>query len=174
MGETPRILIIAGPNGAGKTTFATEYLLAEADCRTFVNADLIASGLNPFEPSAVALRAGRLMLEMISELTEKRETFAFETTLSGRLYLRLIPLWQEAGYRVELHFLYLNSATLAISRVMERVRVGGHSVPDDVVRRRYDRGWRNFQEIYQDLVDEWFVYDNSGTMPVILAHGVKE
>lgn len=173
MGETPRILIIAGPNGAGKTTFATEYLLAEADCPTFVNADLIASGLNPFAPSAVELRAGRLMLERIGELTEKRETFAFETTLSGRLYLRLIPVWQGVGYRVVIHFLYLNSANLAIRRVADRVRAGGHSIPDDVVLRRYGRGWRNFQELYRDLADEWFVYDNSGATPIVLASGVK-
>ena len=171
MAGAPKILIIAGPNGAGKTTFAKEYLLSEADCPRFVNADLIASGLSPFEPSAVEFRAGRLMLEMINELSGKGESFAFETTLSGRLYIRSIPRWQEEGFRVTLHFLYLNSPELAISRVMDRVRAGGHSVPDDTVRRRYAKGWHNFQVIYRDLVDEWVVYDNSGAMPVVFDGG---
>lgn len=171
MEEKPKVLVIAGPNGAGKTTFATEYLLAEAGIPRFVNADLIASGLSPFEPSSVSFRAGRLMLEMINELTERAESFAIETTLSGGLYQRWISLWQEVGYYVELHFLYLNSVDLALSRVMERVRSGGHNVPDEIVRRRYKKGWRNFEEVYRDLVDEWTVYDNSGSQPVILASG---
>ncbi|MCY4094290.1 MAG: zeta toxin family protein [Gammaproteobacteria bacterium] len=173
MAETPRVLIIAGPNGAGKTTFATEYLLADANIPRFVNADLIASGLSPFEPSSVGFRAGRLMLQMINELTKKEASFAIETTLSGGLYRRWISLWHEVGYYIELHFLYLNSADLAISRVMARVRSGGHNVPDEIVRRRYKKGWRNFEEVYRDLVDEWTVYDNSGSQPVILASGVK-
>ena len=174
MAEKPKVLIIAGPNGAGKTTFATEYLLAEADISRFVNADLIASGLSPFEPSAVGFRAGRLMLEMIKELSVREDSFAIETTMSGGLYRRWIPLWRERGYYVELHFLYLNSADLAVSRVMERVRSGGHDVPHEIVRRRYKKGWRNFEEIYRRLVDEWTVYDNSGTEPVIVASGLKE
>ena len=170
-GEGPRVLILAGPNGAGKTTFANEYLLDEANCRRFVNADLIASGLNPFEPEVAALQAGRLMLDTIKELSEKGESFAFETTLSGRGYIRWISSWQATGYRVALHFLTLNSPTLAVARVRERVRAGGHSVPDSVVRRRYERGWHNFQTIYQDMVDQWVLYDNSGVGPVILASG---
>lgn len=173
MVEKPKVLIIAGPNGAGKTTFATEYLLAEGDIPRFVNADLIASGLSPFEPSAVGFRAGRLMLEMIKELTERVESFAIETTLSGSLYRRWIPIWQERGYYVELHFLYLRSANLAISRVRERVRSGGHNLPDDIVRRRYKKGWRNFRGTYRDLTDKWIVFDNSGTSPVVLASGTK-
>ena len=173
MEKKPKVLIIAGPNGAGKTTFATEYLLSEANIPRFVNADLIASGLSPFEPSAVGFRAGRLMIEMMNELTEGEESFAIETTLSGGLFRRWISLWQEKGYYVELHFLYLRSANLAISRVMERVRSGGHHVPDHIVRRRYDKGWLNFRTIYWQLADKWIVYDNSGTKPIILTSGMK-
>ena len=113
------------------------------------------------------------MLETIKELTEKRESFAIETTLSGQLYSHWIPLWKEKGYRVEIHFIYLTSANLAISRVADRVRSGGHDMPDAVVRRRYEKGWRNFEKIFRDLADSWTVYDNSGTLPVIVASGVR-
>lgn len=134
MEEKPKVLVIAGANGAGKTTFATEYLLAEARIPRFVNADLIASGLNPFDPSSVQFRAGRLMLERMTELTGIGESFAIETTLSGRLYERWIHKWQDEGFFVEIHFLYLDSDDLAISRVQERVRAGGHSVRNEIVR----------------------------------------
>ena len=113
------------------------------------------------------------MLETIKELTEKRESFAIETTLSGQLYIHWIPLWKEKGYRVEIRFIYLRSANLAISRVADRVRSGGHDMPDAVVRRRYEKGWRNFEKIFRDLADSWTVYDNSGTLPVIVASGVR-
>ena len=138
--ESPRILVIAGPNGAGKTTFATEYLNAEGDCPRFVNADLIASGLNPFDPAAAAFQASRLMIETIRKLTENGESFAFETTLSGLIFRRWISLWRELGYPVVIHFLYLRKPTLAINRVAGRLREGGHHVPDNIVRRRYVKG----------------------------------
>ncbi len=173
MDDTPKVLILAGPNGAGKTTFATEYLQAEADCPRFVNADLIASGLSPFNPTAVEFRAGRLMIEAMDQLTEKGESFAFETTLSGRLYIKRIQSWRTAGYRVSLHYLYLRSSTLSINRVLARVRAGGHHIPDDVVHRRYDKGWQYFEQQYRGLVDEWTVYDTSEALPIILASGHK-
>ena len=165
------ILIIAGPNGAGKTTFATEFLLNEADCPTFVNADMIAAGLNPFAPERSAVQAGRLMLRMIDDYVSRGESFAFETTLSGRGYTRQIPGWQEQGYRVELYFLRLPTPDMAMVRVRNRVR--GHHVPDDVLRRRFDAGWRNFNEIYRDMVDEWALYDASGSSPVVIEEGGK-
>ena len=165
--KSPRILIIAGPNGAGKTTFATEYLIAEGQYPRFVNADLIASGLNPLEPSAVAFKAGRLMIETMGELTERGDSFAFETTLSGRVYRQWIPSWRQAGYRVTICFLRLKSSSLAIHRVAGRVRGGGHHVPDSVVRRRHAKGWQNFVGEYRDVVDEWTVYDTSGANPIV-------
>src|SRR6201988_3662701 len=112
-----RIIIVAGPNGAGKTTSDREYLLKEADCPDFVNVDLIAAGLSPFDPDRAAIRAGRIMLSEIERRTRKGESFAFETTLSGHVYARLIPKWRKAGYRVKLIFLNLPNPELAIARV---------------------------------------------------------
>ena len=165
------ILIIAGPNGAGKTTFATEFLLNEAGCRTFVNADMIAAGLNPFEPERSAVSAGRLMLRLIDDYVRKGETFAFETTLSGRSYARMIPNWQAQGYRVRLYFLSLPSAEMAVARVRKRVREGGHDVPAEIVRRRYHVGMRNFHLIYRDIVDAWDLYDASPLIPKLIEYG---
>jgi predicted ABC-type ATPase len=156
-----RVMIIAGPNGAGKTTFARDFLPREGDFHNFINADLIAEGISPFDPDSAAIRAGELMIAEIHRCAERRENFAFETTLSGRSYARQIPKWQEAGYRVELIFLRLRSVRLAISRVKSRVARGGHHVPASVVRRRFHRGLRNFEELYRPLVDHWILFDNS-------------
>ena len=166
-----RILIIAGPNGAGKTVFATDFLPNEANCPTFINADLIAAGLSPFRPDLAGIRAARLMLSMIHEYVEKGESFAFETTLSGRGYARRIPRWQQQGYRIKLFFLRLPTSEMAAARVRQRVAEGGHDVPETVIRRRFHAGWSNFEFIYRDLVDEWALYDNSGEKPVFLAEG---
>lgn len=168
-----KILIIAGPNGAGKTSFATEFLPNEADCPSFVNADSIAAGLSPFRPSSVEYRASRLMIETIYGYAARGESFAFETTLSGRGYIRWIPLWRERGYHVKLFFLQLPTPEMAVTRVRQRVSEGGHDVPEAVVRRRFHAGWSNFELIYRDLVDEWVLYDNSGSSPVLLAKGRK-
>lgn len=168
-----KILIIAGPNGAGKTTFAREFLPAEAECPHFVNADLIAAGLSPFAPELVAVRAGRIMLDQIHEHVRKGESFAFETTMSGRIYLQLIPSWQTQGYIVKLFFLQLPSSEMAVARVRQRVAAGGHNVPEEVIWRRFDAGLRNFEQLYKPLVDEWVLYDNSGEEPIRLDEGYK-
>ncbi|MET0264776.1 MAG: zeta toxin family protein [Duganella sp.] len=166
--EPPRIIIIAGPNGAGKTTFAREFLPGEAACREFVNADLIAAGIAPFAPELAALQSGRLMLQELERHFSARTSFAFETTLSGRGYLRQIKIWQEAGYQVKLIFLRLKSAEQAIERVAQRVRQGGHHIPEDVIRRRFTAGQDNFEKLYAPLVDAWALYDNSGPIPVLI------
>jgi len=171
MASHKKILIIAGPNGAGKTTFATEFLPNEADCPVFLNADLIAAGLSPFQPSSVAFRAGRLMIETIHAHAAKGKNFAFETTLSGRGYARLIPRWRNCGYRVKIFFLRLQSPEMAIARVRQRVSEGGHDVPEAVIRRRFYAGWNNFMRTYRDLVDEWAIDDGSGTVPVLIDKG---
>ena len=163
-----RIIVIAGPNGAGKTTFAREILPNEADCPVFVNADLIAAGLSPFAPEQAAIKAGRLMLEAMASHEARAESFAFETTLSGLTYSRSIPRWQVAGYHVTLIFLSLPSSDIAIERVAERVRQGGHSVPANVIRRRFAAGRRNFETVYRNLVDDWAEYDNSGGEPRLI------
>ncbi len=166
-----KILVIAGPNGAGKTMFAMEYLPKEADCPIFVNADLIAAGLSPLRPGRATFRAGRRMVEEIRLHAKNGDSFAFETTLSGRSYIRSISQWQAMGYRVKLLFFRLPTPEAAIDRVAQRVSEGGHDVPEFVIRRRFDSGWRNFNQIYRDLVDDWVVYDNSGHIPVLLAQG---
>lgn len=173
MTGTKQIIIIAGPNGAGKTTFAMEYLPNEANCPIFVNADLIAAGLSPFRPGRAAFRAGRLMLEEIHHHAHSGRSFAIETTLSGHGYIRWIPQWQANGYHVKLLFLRLPTPEAAIKRVAQRVAEGGHHVPESVIRRRFDAGWRNFNQNYRDLVDDWFMYDNSGRTPVLLAEAIR-
>jgi predicted ABC-type ATPase len=156
-----KVIIVAGPNGAGKTTFAREFLPSEASCPVFINADLIAAGLAPFAPETAAIAAGRLVLELIKQHLSKRESFAFETTLSGRGYLKAIPRWQALGYRVELLFLRVPDVQFAKERVALRVSQGGHSIPEDVIERRFHAGWHNFQQYYKAIVDEWSLIDAS-------------
>ena len=168
-----RIIIIAGPNGAGKTTFATEYLPNEANCPTFINADMIAAGLNPFQPESAAFQAGRMMLEMIDACVRRGENFALETTLSGRGYARMIPRWQAEGYWVKLLFLRVSTPEITISRVRQRVLEGGHDVPEDVVRRRFHAGWRNFETIYRDLVDEYEIHNVEAASPCLNKKNTK-
>jgi predicted ABC-type ATPase len=166
-----KIIILAGPNGAGKTTFARSFLPQEAQCPHFINADLIAAGLSPFAPEAAAIKAGRLMLEEVAACVGRGESFAFETTLSGQGYLRHIDQWRAQGYRVDLYFLTLPSAEAAMARVAERVSQGGHDIPEPVIRRRFAAGRRNFDQHYKAKVDAWALYDNAGTMPVLLEWG---
>ncbi|MDQ0083383.1 MULTISPECIES: zeta toxin family protein [Variovorax] len=167
----PKIVIIAGPNGAGKTTFARAFLPQEAQISRFINADLIAAGLSPFAPEAEAIKAGRLMLEEIAECVRRRESFAFETTLSGLSYLRHIGAWRKSGYHVSLFFLALPTAEFAVARVAERVRQGGHHIPEDVIRRRFEAGRRNFDDRYRAAVDAWALYDNAGEEPDLIEWG---
>lgn len=168
MPMSPRALLIAGPNGAGKTTFAQEYLPTERDAPRFINADLIAAGLSPFDPERAAVRAGRLLLTLVDEAVRRRESFAVETTLSGKGYARSIPAWQAAGYHVTLIFLALPDVETAVARVAERVRQGGHDIPVPVIRRRFHAGRRNFDTLYKPLVDDWLLFDNAGDVPVLL------
>ncbi|MDL2285738.1 zeta toxin family protein [Desulfovibrio sp. OttesenSCG-928-F07] len=165
------IYIIAGPNGAGKTTFARRFIPASANITQFVNADLIAYGLSPFAPEREAVQAGKLMLRQIAKLVEQSESFSFETTLAGRSYARMIPEWQAKGYAVHLLFLTLPDAETAIARVAARVAQGGHFIPEDVIRRRFAAGLRNFHSVYKLLVNDWMQYDNIGQYPVQVETG---
>ena len=139
----------------------------------FVNADLIAAGLSPFAPDVAAVKAARLMCETIARHEAKGESFAFETTLSGRVYARRILRWRAAGYHVALMFLALPSPEMAIARVDERVRQGGIGVPEATIRRRFAAGLKNFRVVYRDIVDDWSYYDNSGDVPILLDWGEK-
>jgi predicted ABC-type ATPase len=166
---SPNIYIIAGPNGAGKTTFARVFLPKYAVCRNFINADLIAQGISPFSPEAAAFRAGRLVLEEIQFYASKGADFGFETTLSGRSYLRLIRELKKTGYRIHFFFLWLPDVELALSRIKDRVSHGGHDVPEADVRRRFDRSIKNFMLHYRPLADSWFLLDGSMLPPSLIA-----
>lgn len=156
MSETslqPSVYIVAGPNGAGKTTFATQFLPRFVHCLEFLNADLIAAGLAPFAPQTQSIRAARLLLERFHELAAVRADFSFETTLSGRTYVRLLERMKEQGYRLVLFYLWLPSPEMAISRVANRVAQGGHDVPELDIRRRLVSSLQNFAHSYCPLVD---------------------
>ena len=142
------VYIIAGPNGSGKTTFAVKFLPEYAKCPNFINADLIAHGLSPFSPGAAAIKAGKLVLEQIHEFAKKRVDFAFETTLSGKLYVNLFKSLKEKGYKIHIFFLWVPDADLVISRIKSRVAQGGHDVPVRDVLRRFNRSISNFFKLY--------------------------
>jgi predicted ABC-type ATPase len=161
----PNCYIIAGPNGAGKTTFATEFLPRFANCRNFINADLIARGLSPFDPDAGMLRAGRTVLERIAEFTEAGSDFAFETTLSGRSYVPLLRGVKKAGFRLHMFYLWIPSPDLALLRIRDRVESGGHDVPARIVRRRFGRTLGYLFTLYRPLLDTLHFFDNSSAAP---------
>jgi len=165
-----KIYIFAGPNGAGKTTFAMQFLPHQEGIFYFVNADLIASGLSPLAPEMESIQAGKIMLRQIDKLVEEGKSFGFETTLAGKSYLRRIRLWRESGYSIRLFFLSLRSPQMAVERVRKRVSLGGHSIPENVILRRYYSGLDNFP-LYCNEVNEWLLYDNSNTKPVLLNAG---
>ena len=170
----PHVIVVAGPNGAGKSTTAPYLLRDTLEVAEFVNADTIALGLSAFQPEAVAVTAGRIMLRRMRQLAEARRDFAFETTLAGRSLAPWIAGLKRRGFRVHLLYLWLESADLAVSRVAERVRLGGHDVPELVIRRRYTKGLRNLFELYMPLADGWQVFDNShptGPRPVAAGAG---
>ncbi|HOY59695.1 MAG TPA: hypothetical protein PK640_16370 [Verrucomicrobiota bacterium] len=156
----PSIYVIAGCNGAGKTTFAMEFLPKEVKCLRFLNADEIARGLSPLKPSAGAVRAARLLLTEVDECLRCRETFALETTLSGKTYIRLFRRARELGYEIELHYLWLSSPAQAIARVRLRVRQGGHHVPAADIRRRFKRSLLHLLDDYLPLATRWAVWDS--------------
>jgi predicted ABC-type ATPase len=158
---SPQVAVLGGINGAGKTTASRRILREVLRIPLFTNADVIARGLNAFDPESEAVKAGRIMLEHLRELAAARRGFAFETTLAARTYARWLRELRLDGYVVHLFYYWLDSADLAITRVADRVKSGGHHVPDDTIRRRYSRSVRNFLELYRPVVTTWQVYDNS-------------
>ena len=156
------MLHIAGPNGAGKTTFAMDLLPEEAQCKNYINADLIAKGLSPFAPELVSVQAGKLILGEIDKCVKSGASFAFETTLSGLAYRNKIANWKRAGYQIILYYFSLPTVEMAIERVKLRVSQGGHNIPEKDIRRRYDRSKNNFEQVYKPLVDVWVLFDTSG------------
>ncbi|HEY9002502.1 MAG TPA: zeta toxin family protein [Mucilaginibacter sp.] len=170
----PNLYIIAGCNGAGKTTASLSFLPDMLNCYEFVNADSIAAGLSPLQPEKVAFEAGRIMLDRIKKLINDQVDFAFETTLSTKSYASLIRLAKINNYKVWLLFFWLPSPEMAIERVKSRVQNGGHSIPEDVIIRRYHRGINNLVNIYFQLSDNWFVLDNSTSQSQLVVEGHNE
>jgi predicted ABC-type ATPase len=172
----PHLILIAGPNGAGKSTAAPVLLRDLLGIEEFVNADAIALGLSSFQPETVAIHAGRIMLKRLHELAARRADFAFESTLASRSFAPWInALKQKSGYLFYLIYLWLPSPEMAVARVRERVRAGGHDVAEDVVRRRYQGGLRNFFELYRPLADGWSCYDNTAISgPRLIAKGTGD
>ncbi len=166
---SPTVYIIAGPNGAGKTTLASALLPRLPDCKEFLNADLIAAGLSPFAPETQNIRAARLLLTRLRELSIAQTTFGFESTLSGMSYVRTLTALKKKGYRIVLYFLWLPSVEQAIARVRERVEQGGHNIPEADIRRRFSAGLRNFFHLYCPMADRWSLYDASGSANGVVA-----
>ena len=164
-------ILIAGPNGAGKSTSAPWLLSDRDEALEFVNADDIAKGLSAFHPEKVAVAAGKILLRRFQELAGANDSFAIETTLSGRGYVRHIRELKQRGYRFELIYLWLSPPELAVARVAQRVVLGGHNIPEEVIRRRYHAGLKNFFELYRPLADSWKFYDSSDLHPRLIAYG---
>ncbi len=166
--KKPICTIIAGPNGAGKTTFALNYLPQVAKCLNFINADMIAAGLAPLSPEREWMAASRLFLTEIKQFVDRREDFAFETTLSGRTYLRLIRNLQAQGWLIKLYYLWLPDAEMSFARVAERVAHGGHNIPSEAIYRRYPRSINNLLNQYVPLCDTTICFDNSRETPELI------
>jgi predicted ABC-type ATPase len=169
--QPPRVVVLAGPNGSGKSTAAPRLLRDAFAVGEFVNADVIAQGLSAFNPAGSAMAAGRIMLNRLKELADERKTFAFETTLASRSFVPWLKGLIAGGYEFRLVFLWLPSADAAVARVAERVRSGGHEVPEATIRRRYNAGLRNFFSFYQPLASQWQMIDNSRRRSRLIAAG---
>src|SRR5262245_48887163 len=156
--SAPSVVVLGGPNGSGKSTSAPRLLRESLKVEHFVNADALAQGLSAFRPEEVALDAGRIMLRRLDQLGDQRKTFAFESTLASQVLARRLERLKQHGYLVCLVYLWLPRVELALARVAERVRAGGHDVPAAVVRRRFDRSRVNFFTIYRPLANSWRLY----------------
>jgi predicted ABC-type ATPase len=167
--QPPHLIVIAGPNGAGKSTTAPSLLKGTLKVAEFVNADVIAQGLSGFQPEGAVFHAGRVMLERIHYLAKKKVDFAFETTLSSKTFAPWITDLRKKSYKFHMIFLWLPNDDFAAARVAERVRMGGHNVPEETIRRRYHSGLKNFFHLYLPLADTWDLYDNSGPKPRLVA-----
>lgn len=170
----PNVVVIAGPNGAGKSTLAPALLRDTFGVLEYVNADIIAEGLSAFAPQEASISAGRVMLGRLHKLASEGKDFSFETTLASRHYAEWLQSLQLDSYYVSLVFLWLRDVELAIERVQERVRVGGHSIPDNVIRRRFERGFANLFKRYIPVVNEWIIFDASMMQRAEIARSTVE
>ena len=177
LGEDQKVVyVIGGPNGAGKTSFAKEFL-PRVNVLEFLNADLLALGLSPLRPESMTVRSGRLLLTRWKEIVESGSSFAFESTLSGRSYVRLLKWAADMGYSVRICYLWLPSIKLSYQRVRQRVRKGGHDVPEDVLRRRFLPSLSNFFTLYLPLADEAVLFSAATIPPKVVTRwwsGIEE
>ncbi len=169
-----RLFIISGCNGAGKTTASYTVLPEILSCKEFVNADEIAKGLSPFNPESVAIEAGKIMIRRLLDLFSRKQDFAFETTLATRSYAKLIKQAQNMGYVVTLLYFWLESPQLAVERVAQRVREGGHNIHTDVIYRRYKAGIKNLFDLYIPICDNWSIINSSDLKLETIAEGNKD
>ncbi len=171
----PDVIVLAGPNGAGKSTAASRLLQGTFEVTEFVNADVIARGLSAFHPEGASMAAGRIMLTRLRELTEDGKDFAFETTLASRSFAPWLKrIIEERGYQLRLFYFWLPNAEMAVNRVAERARSGGHTVPEETIRRRYERGLANLFEIYMPLAERWFAYKSTEKGIPEIANGGRD
>jgi len=166
----PTLYLFGGCNGAGKSTFARAYLRQLAPVPRFLNADELARGLSPLEPGKLAVRAGKLLLQEIDSCIKIRSSFGLESTLSGMSHVKLLQEAKSLGYQIEIHYLWLPSPDLAIRRIRQRVKKGGHHIPDEDVRRRFVRSRENFINRYAPIADSWLVWDNHFRSPTLLSN----
>jgi predicted ABC-type ATPase len=155
------IVVLAGPNGAGKSTTAKKVVRDRLGIVHYVNADTLARGLSEFASETMAFKAARIMLEHLRDLARDKVDFALETTLSGKTYAPWIAELKKQGYLFNLIYLWLPSADMAVDRVKDRVRRGGHDIPEDTIRRRYEGGLQNFFRLYSPMADFFQFYNNS-------------
>ena len=170
----PRLYIISGCNGAGKTTASYSLLPEMLDCTQFVNSDEFAKGLSPFNPEKASIHASRLMLMKIRYLLKRQSDFAVETTLATRTLLKTAKVAQDSGYSVTLLYFWLNSPDLAVERVRARVEAGGHDIPEETIRRRYQVGIDYFFHYYAPICERWILADNSQIPFRVIAQGTKD
>jgi len=162
------VYVIAGPNGAGKTTFALEYLQDITGCNNFINVDMIAYGLNPVNPDIMQLQAGKLFLTELQKSIAKGNSFAFETTLAGKGYIKTLKQMRADHWQIIIIYLWIPNIDFSVERVKARVEQGGHDIPDSIIQRRFGKSLHNLMNEYMNLTDKTLIYDNSGVKPVLI------